>query len=169
MFITGFPSWPKLRFTKACFSSSWIRSIGSDLEMNYNDTPEMWWPYIVLQIFATPIYEFMDTFLLERFVTRRNTAGEYSASNLLTRFVTRGTYLTITTFFGALLPLFGDFIALTGALAAFSLEVGIVHHMYLKVSTPSSMQLPLTYVTPHPCNTYGLNVYVANQCTSKHV
>lgn len=120
----------------------------------------------MLQIFATPIYEFMDTFLLERFVTRRNTAGEYSASNLLTRFVTRGAYLAITTFFGALLPLFGDFIALTGALAAFSLEVGIVHHMYLKVSTRSSMQLAITYVTSHPCNVCGLNVYVAEECTS---
>jgi hypothetical protein len=106
----------------------------------------------------------MDTFLLERFVTRRNTAGEYSASNLLTRFVTRGTYLTITTFFGALLPLFGDFIALTGALAAFSLEVGIVHHMYLKVSTRSSMQSALTYVTSHPYNVCGLNV--TKECTS---
>ena len=43
MFITGKPCWPKLHFTKACFSSSWIRSIGREWELNYNDTPEMWW------------------------------------------------------------------------------------------------------------------------------
>jgi hypothetical protein len=40
----------------------------------------------------------------------------------------------MSTFLGALLPFFGDFIALVGALAAFPLEWGLVHHMYLKVT-----------------------------------
>lgn len=59
---------------------------------------------------------------------------EWSAHSMLVRFITRSTYIAISTFFGALLPFFGDFIALVGAMAAFPLESGLVHHMYLKVN-----------------------------------
>ncbi len=81
-----------------------------------------------IQIYATPMYEFMDTHFA------RKDQGDWSAHSMLVRLITRGTYITISTFLGALLPFFGDFITLTGAMAAFPLESGIIHHMYLKVS-----------------------------------
>jgi hypothetical protein len=83
---------------------------------------------VSLHIYATPMYEFMDTHFA------RKDQGDWSAHSMLVRLITRGTYITISTFLGALLPFFGDFITLTGAMAAFPLESGIIHHMYLKVS-----------------------------------
>lgn len=59
---------------------------------------------------------------------------EWSSHSVLVRLVTRTIYIGISTFLGALLPFFGDFIALVGALAAFPLEWGLIHHMYLKVT-----------------------------------
>jgi len=82
---------------------------------------------VSLHIYATPMYEFMDTYFA------RKDQSDWSLHSMLVRFITRGTYITVSTFLGALLPFFGDFIALTGAMAAFPLESGIVHHMYLKV------------------------------------
>jgi hypothetical protein len=82
---------------------------------------------VSLHIYATPMYEFMDTYFA------RKGQSDWSLHSMLVRFITRGTYITVSTFLGALLPFFGDFIALTGAMAAFPLESGIVHHMYLKV------------------------------------
>jgi hypothetical protein len=82
---------------------------------------------VSLHIYATPMYEFMDTHFA------RKDQGDWSAHSMLVRLITRGTYITISTFLGALLPFFGDFITLTGAMAAFPLESGIIHHMYLKV------------------------------------
>lgn len=82
---------------------------------------------ISLHIYASPIYEFLDTHY------GRKGDHEWSRHSVLVRLVTRTTYIGVSTFLGALLPFFGDFIALVGALAAFPLEWGLVHHMYLKV------------------------------------
>ncbi|KAG0566231.1 hypothetical protein KC19_7G047800 [Ceratodon purpureus] len=82
---------------------------------------------ISLHIYASPIYEFMDTHFA------RKGDHEWSSHSVLVRLFTRTTYIGISTFLGALLPFFGDFIALVGALAAFPLEWGLIHHMYLKV------------------------------------
>jgi hypothetical protein len=82
----------------------------------------------VVQIYAAPIYEFMDTYLLKK------GSHEWSPHSVLVRFTTRTAYIALSNFLGALLPFFGDFVALTGALAAFPLEAGLAHHMYLKVT-----------------------------------
>lgn len=81
----------------------------------------------VVQIYASPIYEFMDTHF------EKKGGHEWSTQRVIVRLVTRTTYILLSTFLGALLPFFGDFVALTGALAAFPLESGLVHHMYIKV------------------------------------
>ncbi|KAH9541725.1 hypothetical protein CY35_14G080600 [Sphagnum magellanicum] len=83
---------------------------------------------VCLHIYATPMYEFMDTYF-----ARTMDESDWSVHRMLVRFITRGTYITISTFLGALLPFFGDFITFTGAMACFPLESGIIHHMYLKV------------------------------------
>ena len=79
-------------------------------------------------MYASPFYEFMDT----RF--QKKGSHEWSTHSMLVRLITRTSYMAFTTFCGCLFPFFGDFIALTGALAIFPLESGLVHHMYLKVS-----------------------------------
>jgi len=82
---------------------------------------------VSIHIYASPIFEFMDTYFVKK------GSHEWSSHSMIVRLVTRTTYIALSTFLGALLPFFGDFVALTGALAAFSLEAGLVHHMYLKV------------------------------------
>lgn len=88
----------------------------------------------MFQIYCSPIYEFMDTYF------EKKGSHEWSTYSVMVRLVTRSTYIALSTSLGALLPFFGGFIALTGALAAFPLDSGLVHHMYLTV--------PL--VTPNP-------------------
>jgi hypothetical protein len=96
-----------------------------------------------IQIYATPMYEFMDTHFA------RKDQGDWSAHSMLVRLITRGTYITISTFLGALLPFFGDFITLTGAMAAFPLESGIPKQ-HFKVShyvqLPSSTIVQLIFL-----------------------
>lgn len=84
--------------------------------------------FFVVQIYASPIYEFMDTYF------EKSGSHEWSTHSVVVRLITRTTYIMLSTFLGALLPFFGDFVFLTGALAAFPLEAGLVHHMYLKVN-----------------------------------
>jgi hypothetical protein len=93
------------------------------------------------------MYEFMDTHFA------RKDRSEWSVHSMLVRFITRGTYITISTFLGALLPFFGDFIALTGAMAAFPLESGLIHHMYLKVFFSSTKTL--TQSDFHPIHLFS--------------
>ncbi|CAK9862401.1 unnamed protein product [Sphagnum jensenii] len=85
---------------------------------------------VSIHVYALPMYEFVDTF----FGRNHGDKGDWSAHSTLIRFLTRGTFIAIATFFGALLPFFGDFIALTGALSVFPLNFGLVHLMYLKVN-----------------------------------
>jgi len=55
---------------------------------------------VVLQIYACPIYETMDT------AWGRKQEGTWSIFNISERFITRVIYLALTTFVAALLPFF---------------------------------------------------------------
>ena len=81
----------------------------------------------MLQIYACPIYETMDTPL------GKSSQGTWSLWNTAERFVTRTLYMVLTTFVAALLPFFGDFIALTGSLSVLPLDFCLVLAMTLKV------------------------------------
>ncbi|KAH8946658.1 hypothetical protein BDL97_12G107900 [Sphagnum fallax] len=85
---------------------------------------------VSIHVYALPMYEFVDTFFGRNYCDKR----DWSAHSTLIRFLTRGTFIAIATFFGALLPFFGDFVALTGAISVFPLSFGLVHLMYLKVN-----------------------------------
>lgn len=74
----------------------------------------------LLQIYACPIYETMDT------AWGRKNEGTWSFFNITERFITRVLYMVLTTFVAALLPFFGDFIALTGSLSALPLDFVLV-------------------------------------------
>jgi hypothetical protein len=89
----------------------------------------MWVSMTHVQVYALPMYEFVDTF----FGRNYDGKGDWSGHSTLIRFLTRGTFIAIATFIGALLPFFGDFVALTGAFSVFPLNFGLVHLMYLKV------------------------------------
>ncbi|KAH9325595.1 hypothetical protein KI387_005773 [Taxus chinensis] len=82
---------------------------------------------IALHIFASPMYEYLDTRL------GRSNESMYSVYNWSVRLVGRGTYLTINTFVAALLPFLGDFMNLTGAISTFPLTFVLANHMYIKV------------------------------------
>lgn len=88
-----------------------------------------------LQIFASPMYEYMDT----RFGIK---GSALKPKNLSFRILVRGGYLTINTFVAALLPFLGDFESLTGATSTLPLTFILVHHMYLvaKKTKLSSLQ-----------------------------
>ncbi|KAI4339173.1 hypothetical protein MLD38_024140 [Melastoma candidum] len=90
---------------------------------------------ISLHIFASPMYEYMDT----RFGVK---GSALKIRNLSFRIVFRGGYLTINTFVSALLPFLGDFESLTGAISTFPLTFILANHMYLvaKEAKMSSLQ-----------------------------
>ncbi|XP_059458542.1 proline transporter 1-like [Corylus avellana] len=79
---------------------------------------------IALHIFASPMYEFLDT--------KYGIKGSaLSFRNLSFRIAVRGGYLAITTLVAALLPFLGDFMSLTGAISTFPLTFILANHMYL--------------------------------------
>ncbi|KAF3433544.1 hypothetical protein FNV43_RR24646 [Rhamnella rubrinervis] len=80
---------------------------------------------ISLHIFASPMYEYIDT----KFGIR---GSALSFHNLSFRIMVRGGYLTITTLVAALLPFLGDFMSLTGAISTFPLTFILANHMYMK-------------------------------------
>ena len=82
---------------------------------------------VCMQIFACPVYEAMDT------PWGRSNEGTWSMWNVSQRFVTRTFYMVLTTFVAALLPFFGDFIALTGSLSVLPLDFVLVLAMTMKV------------------------------------
>lgn len=79
---------------------------------------------IRFQIFASPMYEYLDT----KYELK---GSALEVRNLSFRTVVRGGYLGITTFVSALLPFLGDFMSLTGALSTFPLTFILANHMYL--------------------------------------
>ncbi|XP_034704989.1 proline transporter 2 isoform X2 [Vitis riparia] len=79
---------------------------------------------IALHIFASPMYEYMDT--------RYGIAGStLSFRNLSFRILVRGGYLAINTLVSAMLPFLGDFMSLTGAISTFPLTFVLANHMYV--------------------------------------
>ncbi|KAL9660479.1 hypothetical protein QQ045_025294 [Rhodiola kirilowii] len=80
---------------------------------------------IALHIFASPMYEYMDT----QFGNIKGSA--LSLHNLSFRIFVRGGYLAVNTLVAALLPFLGDFMSLTGALSTFPLTFILANHMYL--------------------------------------
>uniref|UniRef100_A0A5B7BMF0 Putative Lysine histidine transporter 1 n=1 Tax=Davidia involucrata TaxID=16924 RepID=A0A5B7BMF0_DAVIN len=92
---------------------------------------------IALHIFASPMYEFLDT--------KYGIKGSaMTFRNLSFRVMVRGGYLTINTLVSALLPFLGDFMSLTGAISTFPLTFILANHMYLvakKNKLPSIQKL----------------------------
>ncbi|XP_074576941.1 putative proline transporter 2 [Curcuma longa] len=82
---------------------------------------------IALHIFASPMYEFLDT------KYGRGKGNAFSFYNLSFRVLVRGGYLTVSTLVAALLPFIGDFMSLTGALSTYPLTFVLANHMYLKI------------------------------------
>eukprot|EP00253_Pinus_taeda_P019559 PITA_19559 len=82
---------------------------------------------ITLHIFASPMYECLDT----KF--GRSNESRYSIHNWIVKLVARGTYLGGSTFVAALLPFLGDFVTLTGAVGLIPLTFVWANHMYIKV------------------------------------
>jgi hypothetical protein len=78
--------------------------------------------------------------------------GEWLKRKMLVRFLTRITYIAITTLLGALLPFFEDFLELGGALIIFPLNFGLVHNMYMKVRCTSYQ----TSTTTSPHSSFNL-------------
>ncbi|CAL1374647.1 unnamed protein product [Linum trigynum] len=79
---------------------------------------------ISLHIFASPMYEFLDT--------KYKIKGRgFTIQNLTSRIAVRGGYLTFNTLVAALLPFIGDFMSLTGAISTFPLTFILANHMYL--------------------------------------
>nr|AJA32459.1 proline transporter [Phaseolus vulgaris] len=80
---------------------------------------------IALHIFASPMYEFLDT--------KYGIKGSaLNVKNMSFRIVVRGGYLAFNTFVSAFLPFLGDFMSLTGAISTFPLTFILANHMYLK-------------------------------------
>ncbi|XP_028792628.1 proline transporter 1-like [Neltuma alba] len=79
---------------------------------------------IALHIFASPMYEFLDT-------KYGITGSPLALKNLSFRVLVRGGYLAFNTFVSALLPFLGDFMSLTGAISTFPLTFILANHMYL--------------------------------------
>ncbi|WVZ82193.1 hypothetical protein U9M48_029481 [Paspalum notatum var. saurae] len=82
---------------------------------------------IALHIFASPMYEFLDT------KYGSGHGGPFAIHNIVFRVVVRGGYLTVNTLVAAALPFLGDFMSLTGALSTFPLTFVLANHMYLVV------------------------------------
>ncbi|XP_051143546.1 proline transporter 1-like [Andrographis paniculata] len=79
---------------------------------------------IALHIFASPMYEFLDT--------KYNIKGSsLKARNLSFRTGVRGAYVGLVSLVAAMLPFLGDFMTLTGALSTYPLTFILAHHMYL--------------------------------------
>ncbi|KAJ0764423.1 putative amino acid transporter, transmembrane domain-containing protein [Helianthus annuus] len=79
---------------------------------------------VALHIFASPMYEFLDT--------KYGIKGSALAvRNVSFRVMVRGGYLTVTTLLAAALPFIGDFMSLTGAISTFPLTFILANHMYL--------------------------------------
>nr|GEV16010.1 proline transporter 1-like [Tanacetum cinerariifolium] len=79
---------------------------------------------IALHIFASPMYEYMDT----KYGKQESVSA---IKNLSFRFIVRGGYIAMTTFVAAALPFLGDFMSLTGAISTFPLTFILANHMYL--------------------------------------
>ncbi|OWM69998.1 hypothetical protein CDL15_Pgr025847 [Punica granatum] len=82
--------------------------------------------YLLSSIFASPMYEYMDT-------RCKIKGSDLKPKNLSFRILFRGGYLAINTLMAALLPFLGDIQSLTGAISTIPLTFILANHMYLMV------------------------------------
>uniref|UniRef100_A0A0D9VWU6 Amino acid transporter transmembrane domain-containing protein n=1 Tax=Leersia perrieri TaxID=77586 RepID=A0A0D9VWU6_9ORYZ len=107
---------------------------------------------IALHIFASPMYEFLDT----RFGSGHG--GPFALHNIMFRVGVRGGYLTVNTLVAAMLPFLGDFMSLTGALSTFPLTFVLANHMYLMVKRH---KMPIFQKCWHWLNVVGFSLLSA--------
>lgn len=110
---------------------------------------------IALHIFASPMYEYLDTRL------GRSNESIYSVYNWCVRLGGRGTYLTINTLVAAMLPFLGDFTNLTGAISTFPLTFVLANHMYIKVKGKKLNTLQKSWYWANVCIFSVLSVAAA--------
>lgn len=77
------------------------------------------------QIFASPMYESMDTSFGIK-------GSAWRPKNFGFRVVARLGYLSLNTLVSAMMPFLGDFMSLTGAISTFPLTFILANHMYYK-------------------------------------
>ncbi|KAK9807181.1 hypothetical protein WJX73_004815 [Symbiochloris irregularis] len=82
---------------------------------------------VSVQVYSSPLYETFDTHFGD---IKQKT---WSMRNFLNRLWYRPLYIAFTTFIAALLPFFGDFVALMGAITVFPLAFVLTLLMYNKV------------------------------------
>ncbi|KAL5217165.1 hypothetical protein ABZP36_017849 [Zizania latifolia] len=104
---------------------------------------------IALHIFASPMYEFLDT------KYGSGHGGPFAIHNVMFRVAVRGGYLTVNTLVAAMLPFLGDFMSLTGALSTFPLTFVLANHMYLMVN---QHKLPTFQKCWHWLNVVGFSL-----------
>ncbi|CAD6221800.1 unnamed protein product [Miscanthus lutarioriparius] len=112
---------------------------------------------IALHIFASPMYEFLDT----KYGSGRG--GPFEIHNVMFRVVVRGGYLTVNTLVAAVLPFLGDFMSLTGALSTFPLTFVLANHMYLMVKGPKLSAIQKSW---HWLNVVGFTALAAAAAVS---
>ena len=83
---------------------------------------------ISLQIYSAPIYESFDTAFY-------GPGGNWALRNVLIRIAYRIPYVIFTCFVAALLPFFGDFIVLVGAMSVLPLNFVVTFILYAQVCT----------------------------------
>ena len=93
---------------------------------------------ISLQIYSAPIYETFDTAFY-------GPGGNWAARNVLVRVLYRVPYVVITCFFAALLPFFGDFIVLIGAMSVLPLNFVVTFILYAQVCVKGADRLPFFF------------------------
>uniref|UniRef100_A0A0E0C191 Amino acid transporter transmembrane domain-containing protein n=1 Tax=Oryza meridionalis TaxID=40149 RepID=A0A0E0C191_9ORYZ len=101
------------------------------------------------QIFASPMYEFLDT------KYGSGHGGPFAIHNVMFRVGVRGGYLTVNTLVAAMLPFLGDFMSLTGALSTFPLTFVLANHMYLMVKRHKLSTLQISW---HWLNVAGFSL-----------
>jgi hypothetical protein len=104
---------------------------------------------IALHIFASPMYEFLDT------KYGSGHGGPFAIHNVMFRVGVRGGYLTVNTLVAAMLPFLGDFMSLTGALSTFPLTFVLANHMYLMVKRHKLSTLQISW---HWLNVAGFSL-----------
>lgn len=94
---------------------------------------------VSFQVYASPIFEAFDTWFGDERV--------WSIKNILFRFVYRTIFVAVLAFVAALLPFFGDFVALIGSLSVLPLAFCLTLLMYVKVyrKTMSPVIVALDY------------------------
>jgi len=86
--------------------------------------------YGVLQVYCRPTYEYFEMKFCD---VRRS---RFSKRNLFARFCITLVYNVIITFLAALIPFFGDFVALVGAIGFIPMDFLLPIIMWLRVRKP---------------------------------